>query len=426
MSMISRRKFLTALGAAGGAAMIGGAAWGIDASTQRSAPRTQASTSGPLVLITLYGGNDGLNTVIPYTDPAYKAARPNLGYDPSVVLSMADGLGLNPKLTGLHGLWGQGKLAVVRGVGYPNPNLSHFESMDIWQTANPVDGAGTGWLGRWLDATGTDPMRALSVGTTLPLALRGQSQSASAVTATSITVPGGPQFEKPFILMQAPGPDRTGLAAQIAGSGNDLIKVKGQLDALRTHTSPTTGPPTTASTPGSSSGAGRARPAAQGTLSASDVTAPLGIVASLINAGSPARVYQVSLGSFDTHADEKANQEKLLANLDQGITSFLDAVAANPAGRNAVLMTYSEFGRRPIENASGGTDHGTAAPLFVAGHNVKGGFYGEEPSLTRLDANGNLVFNVDFRSVYATVLEKVIGFDSKDVLGGTFPTLGFV
>jgi uncharacterized protein (DUF1501 family) len=148
------------------------------------------------------------------------------------------------------------------------------------------------------------------------------------------------------------------------------------------------------------------------------------IVAALINAGAPTSVYQVSLASFDTHSDEKADHERLLAELDGAVSRFLQAVSGSPAGRRAVVMTYSEFGRRPAENASGGTDHGAAAPLFLAGQPVKGGrFYGDEPSLTSLDANGNLKYNIDFRSVYATVLERVIGVDAAPVLGGQFATL---
>ncbi|MBV9661843.1 MAG: DUF1501 domain-containing protein [Acidimicrobiales bacterium] len=396
MTRLSRRRFLLGAGAAAAAG------FGLDRYLESgggSAAHAGSSHGGPLVLVTLYGGNDGLNTVVPYADSAYRAGRPTLGYSPGQVLDLSDGLGLNPMLKGLHGLWTQGRLAIVRGVGYPNPNLSHFASMDIWQTANPGDGSGSGWLGRWLDAARDDPMRAISIGATLPLALRGEKVSASAVTATAVTIPGGPSFQSAFRALWAGGADRVGLAEDVATSGQDLLDLE----------------------------VGLGRLAVSGQTQGTDLAGQLAIVAALINAGASTQLYQVSLTGFDNHATEKATHERLLSELDSAIANFFQAVSAHPAGRQVMLMTYSEFGRRPAENASGGTDHGTAAPLFVVGQGVHGGrFYGEEPSLTDLDANGNLKYNIDFRSVYATVLERVLGADSTPVLGGRFPTLGFV
>ena len=418
---LSRRGFLIGAAAAGGAALAGGLVLGrsLDAmtGTSRSPQPTRASTgspgtgAGPLVVVTLYGGNDGLNTVVPYADGAYHAARPTLGYAPGQVLDLADGLGLNPQLKGFQSLWKAKQLAIVRGVGYPNPNLSHFASMDIWQTANPVDGSGAGWLGRWLDVTGADPMRAISVGATLPPLLRGEKASATAVTAAQINLPGAPAFQSAFAALQAPGSDRPGLAGLVAAAGTDLLDVQAELDHLQPRVTPVQ--PATGSGSGSTKGPALAD--------------QLDIVAALINAGAPTRLYHVSLASFDTHSGEKANHERLLVELDSAVSRFLAAISASPAGRQAVLMTYSEFGRRPAENASGGTDHGAAAPLFVAGHPVKGGqFYGDEPSLTALDPNGNLKYNVDFRSVYATVLERIVGTDPAPILGGQFSPIPFV
>ena len=403
--LFTRRRFLVGAGAAG-AALVGGAIlehWTQAAPTSPVSPQALfGQKSGPLVLVTLYGGNDGLNTLIPYGDPAYLKARPNLGYRSDQVLPLADGLGLNPQLKGLASLWHSGKLAVVRGVGYPNPVLSHFESMDIWQSANPIDGTGAGWLGKWLDLGDGDPIRAISVGTTLPPVLRGNKYAATAVTSTELTLPGDQNFQNAYSALQATGSDRVGLAAAIATSGADLLAAKAKLDRLSTA-------------------------APKGTVSSTDLSAQMAVVASLIRAGAPTQVYQVSLSSFDTHAAEKPNQEKLLSEFDTAITSFFQTLSDHPAGKGAVVMTYSEFGRRPTENASQGTDHGTAAPMFIMGQGVKGGqFYGEEPSLTSLDPNGNLVHSVDFRSVYATVLEGVLGADSSQVLGGQFPTIAFL
>jgi uncharacterized protein (DUF1501 family) len=391
----TRRRFLAAAGATTGAAAV---ALTLGDLAPWSHATAATGPAGPLVLVTLYGGNDGLNTVVPYSDPAYHSARPNLGYAPNQVLELGHGLGLNPKLTGLHGLWKSGSLAIVLGVGYPEPNLSHFASMDIWQTAS-LSGLGPGWLGQWLDATGDDPLRAISVGNTLPPALRGAKASATAVTAPSIDLPGGPALASAYAALAAPDPSRSGMAADAAAAAADLLSARARLDALS--------------------------PAA--TPAGTDLASQLGVVSALILAGAPTRVYQVSLSTFDTHADEKATHETLLGDLDGALTGFLSKVTASPAGRGTVVMTYSEFGRRPAENASGGTDHGAAAPLFIAGHPVKGGrFYGEQPSLTQLDPNGNLVFNVDFRSVYSTMLERVVGVEATPFVGGRFPVLDVI
>ncbi|MDQ6838585.1 MAG: DUF1501 domain-containing protein [Actinomycetota bacterium] len=422
----SRRRLLVGAGALGAAGVVAATVatrpW--EAVTgSGSSTSGLAAGQGRLVLVTLYGGNDGLNTVVPYADSAYHGGRPNLGYQPHEVLALGDGLGLNPKLSGLKSLWDAKQLAVVLGVGYPNPSLSHFQSMDIWQTANP-EGSGTGWLGRWLDGTGTDPMRAISVGSTLPTALRGERSAATAITADTITVPGRPTFASAYTQLAA-GPDRQGLAALVGHSSSDLLSVKGHLDRLhatatsppRSSTNPLTSLPTAAAP-----GAGhRAGPKA-----VTSFADQLDVVASLVKAGAPTRVYQVSLSSFDTHAEEKAGQERLLAELDAGVTGFFRSLHGSPGAFDVVLMTYSEFGRRVAENASGGTDHGTASPLFVAGPAVHGGrFYGEQPSLTNLD-DGDLRYNVDFRSVYATMLDRVIGVDPKPFLGASFPTLAVV
>jgi uncharacterized protein (DUF1501 family) len=397
----TRRRFLLGAGAAGAA--VGAGVLLDRLAIPGSAPAT-SEEGGPLVLVTLYGGNDGLNTVVPYDDPAYHAARPTLGYTAGEVLDLGEGLGLNPKLAGLHSLWQSGRLAIVRGVGYPQPNLSHFASMDIWQTANPPDGSGAGWVGRWLDLGDDDPMRAISVGATLPPLMRGERRSATAVTAARIKLAGTAALQEAYSALQAPAADRQGLAAAVAASGSDLLAAAADLDRLSTSTGDQSAP-----------------------AGATDLRSQMALVADLINAGSPTRVYEVSLSSFDDHADEKPDHERLLLELDSAVTGFLKSLSGHPTGRQAVVMTYSEFGRRPAENASGGTDHGSAAPLFVAGLGVKGGrFYGEEPSLTSLDDDGNPLHNVDFRSVYATVLDRVLGADPDEVLGGRFPPLDFI
>ena len=439
------------------------------------------------MLVTLYGGNDGLNTVIPYTDPHYPAARPTLGYPPEQVLPLADGLGLHPNLKGLKGLWDARRLAVVLGVGYPNPVLSHFRSMDIWQTASPTTSVSVGWLGRWLDGTGTDPMRALSIGPTLPTALVGTDQTGTAISTGGMRIAGGAKVASSLSALWAPGTDRQGLSARVASSGADLLSVQHTLADLlagspstapgSVTTPPPAGPTSTPSGAGAATSAGPAgsgsataggspsvpggpgatggaatggaatggggAPATRGTPTAT--TAPgstaagataapaaggladgLQLVARLIKAGAPTHVYQVSLGGFDNHATEKATHARLMTELDDAVTGFFASLDGDPHGDAVTLLTYSEFGRRVSENGSEGTDHGTAAPLFVAGPSVKGGrFYGAPPSLTDLD-DGNLKFTTDFRSVYASVLGPVLGVDPKLALGSDFANLGFL
>jgi uncharacterized protein (DUF1501 family) len=382
------------------------------------------------VLVTLYGGNDGLNTIIPSADPRYLALRPTLGYHPDQVIPLAEGMALHANLKGLKTLWDTKQLAIVRGVGYPDPVLSHFRSMDIWQTASPARPITTGWLGRWLD-TGTDPMRALSVGPALPLLLRGEKETGTAIATTGVTIPGGPRMVPVIAALDAPGPDRAGLAAKVATSGANLLLVQHTLAGLL---GGGPGGGGTGGAAGGSGGTGGTGGAGGGTGGAGAgggqaggaLAAQLDLVARLIKAGSPTRVYQVSLGGFDSHAQEKQMHANLMAELDGAITGFLAALKDDPLGAGVVLLTYSEFSRRPAENASLGTDHGTAAPLLVAGPGVKGGqFYGEEPSLTALD-QGNLKYTTDFRSVYATLLERVLGVDPKVALESNYPTLKFV
>ncbi len=406
---LTRRRVLAGAGVVAGAGILGATldqrGW---LSSTANGTRGHSSSGGIAVLVTLYGGNDGLNTVVPASDPAYRAARPDLGYQPGEVLPLADGLGLNPKMPLMKKRWEDRQLAVIRGVGYPSPSLSHFQSMDIWQTAQP-DGAGSGWIGRWLDATGSDPMRAISLGASLPPAMRGERQAATAITSGTITLPGRSPLVAGFAACAQPGSDRSALEASVAGSAAELLQVRSSLASL-------TGQAAPASTSG--------RLAAAGTATFGD---QLAVVADLINAGAPTQVYQVSLSSFDTHANEKSAHEGLLANLDGALDSFLTAVARGPRAAEVVVFTVSEFGRRVAQNASGGTDHGTASSLLVAGHGVRGGrLYGDQPSLTSLDANGNLRWTVDFRSVYATILASTLGVEPASVLGASFPVLGFL
>lgn len=360
--------------------------------------RPLADNAGILVIVTLYGGNDGTNTLIPYADNAYHDARPELAYAAEDVLHLDAQLGLNPAMRGLAQLWDRRQLAIVRGVSYPKPDHSHFRSMDIWQTASPAAPVSTGWIGRWLDATGDDPLRAVNIGTVLPLLAVGEKHTAAALSTT--TVPAAQQHSADIFgdTMQALGAD-------------DPNDSPAMLAVSRSYRS------------------ARATEAVFAPIKATEgdnaLASRLSMVASAIRARVPTRVYMVHLGGFDTHADERETQQRLLGTFDEAVSGFLQKMAGDRYGRNVVVLAYSEFGRRVAANASQGTDHGTAGPVFVAGVPVKGGFYGEEPSLTDLD-EGDLKPTTDFRDIYHELLVRTVGTDPTPSVGTRRTSLGFL
>jgi uncharacterized protein (DUF1501 family) len=402
MPDLSRRKFLLASAGLSAAGLLSGACAVSWPDLMREAKqRPLADGSGVLVIVTLYGGNDGINTVIPYADNAYHDARPELAYAPGDVLNLDGQLGLNPALKGLAQQWQTQKLAIVRGVSYPQPDHSHFRSMDIWQTASPAEPVSTGWIGRWLDATGNDPLRAVNVGSVLPPLAVGEKCTAAALTPS----------EKPESTVKfAATMDALG-----ADDPNDTPAMAAVCDAYRaTRTTDTTfGPIKPSGEKGERSG------------QHNSLAGQLNMVAAAIKAAVPTRVYAVQLGGFDTHADEKATQQRHLQTLDEAVTPFLQEMAGDRYGKNVVLLAYSEFGRRVKANASQGTDHGTAGPVFVAGAPVKGGFYGDEPSLTDLD-NGDLKPTTDFRDIYYELLSHTLQTDPTPSVGTGRRSLGFL
>ncbi len=359
-----------------------------------------------LVVLTMYGGNDGLNTLVPYADPAYARARPHLAYAGEEVLDLGDGLGLSPALTGLKSLWDQRKVAIVRGVGYPNPNRSHFESMDIWQSASPDRPVSTGWVGRWLDTIPSaerDPLQALGIGSVLPPMLVGATRSAAAL---ELGLPRlRPEVSSRVKALGAPDPRDTSAAALVAASYADTVRVDTELLA----------PLKDLGSEGDL--LGDARGTKDGRTDAGSVGAAFDLVARCIAAGAPTRVYAISLNGFDTHAGEKASHELLLGSVDEAITAFRAALSGQDRERDVVVLAYSEFGRRLTANASEGTDHGTASSLFLIGDAVSGGFHGEQPSLTDL-SDGDLKATTDFRSVLGAVCEKVLRVDPEQIVPG--------
>lgn len=398
MPEMNRRNFLIAsVGAIG----VTGAAVGLPMLLDRAQQEPLAANKGVLVIVTLYGGNDGINTVIPYADNAYHDARPELAFTPNEVLDLDGHLGLNPALSGLNTIWHDKELAIVRGVGYPKQDRSHFRSMDIWQTASPSEPVRTGWIGRWLDATGDDPLRAINIGPVLPPMAVGEKHLAAGLSANIPLIPDEMSTTLTG-LSQADAHDTPAMA-----SVRSTYQTNKTIDRTLSQFTGKTPPPDSQADLGK------------------QLADDLELVAKCIRARVPSQVYLVQLGGFDHHADERGDHQHLLKSLDNALTPFLRQMKSNTYGHNVVVMVYSEFGRRVHANASHGTDHGSSAPVFIAGPGVKGGFYGDEPSLTDL-VDGDLKTTTDFRDVYHELLTKTIGTDPAPVVGSDRRDIGFL
>ncbi|BCB84176.1 DUF1501 domain-containing protein [Phytohabitans suffuscus] len=404
MDALTRRRFLLASGVTGAGALAAGSlGLGFYELLKKSNGAPTAHHDPKLVLVTLYGGNDGLNTVVPYADPAYHSARPELAYAPEEALHLDDALGLNPALPGLKRLWDEKRLAIVLGVGYPKPDRSHFRSMDIWQSASPTGPVNTGWIGRWLDGTKAPVETAVSFEPVLPPLLVGRTRVGACVSYRGLTVPSWINAETVAALGHGEQGEPA-MQARAAAAYADLISMERVVrEAGNVSHAPDAGDAPEAP--------------ATGTGGDSALAAQLALVTRCVEAGVPTRVYSVSLGGFDTHASERVGQEYLFRQLDAAMTDFVTRMARTEAGRRVVVVVYSEFGRRVRANASDGTDHGTAGPVLVLGAGVTGGFYGEQPSLTDLD-DGDLKATVDFREVFGTVLDSVLQADPAQYIDG--------
>jgi len=381
---MNRRDFLGSAGAATVCAVI---------------PRTllaasPASYSNLLILIELKGGNDGLNMVVPYAASEYYALRPRLAIARDQVLQLDAATGLHPSLQPLMALWDDRELAVVQGVGYPEPNLSHFRSIEIWDTASAsTEYLADGWLARAFARTPTPSTFAadgVAVGGAALGPLAGAGTRAIALSNTE-------QFLRQAHLATASGQPRPGALNHILRVESDIVQA-----SLGLHPDNTlqTGFPTTPF-------GNAARTAMQVVSSSAGVAA-----------------IKLSLNGFDTHSGQPATQARLLKDLADGLAALRSALVETGRWQSTLLMTYAEFGRRPRENQSTGTDHGTSSAHFVLGGRVRGGLYGKPPALDRLDGNGNLPYNVDFRQLYATVLQRWWGIDSAAVLKGRYEPLG--
>ena len=341
-----------------------------------------------LVLVTLYGGNDGLNTVVPFTDSTYQSVRANIALSGSQVLPFSDTLGFNASMPSISALYAKNSVAIVQGTSYPDPSLSHFASMAIWQSASLSADVSSGWIGRWLDRQPHNPFDAIGVGSTIPPSMIGQRTVASMVDVQGIQLPYGTIASLLPPLGVASTSDAP-LEASAATSILDFYATSKVLAPL-IPTSPI----------------------------GSNIGQDLSLVAAMINANVPTRVWEVNLSSFDTHAGEQLDQNALLSQVDAAIGTFMTSIAAGSRANDVTLMVYSEFGRRVMSNGGDGTDHGTANPVLLIGNSVKGGLYGEQPSLTALDENGNLRWTTDFRSVYGGLLHDVLATPMGDIIPG--------
>jgi uncharacterized protein (DUF1501 family) len=362
-----------------------------------------------LVLVQLAGGNDGLNTLVPFEDADYYRLRPTLGIAKDKVLRLSGTLGLHPSCTALHRLGQDGKLAIVQNVGYPNPNRSHFRSTEIWETASGSNEfLATGWVGRFLDnacagqPAGHDPV-GVHISNGVP-----QSFLSAQDHPTFGLLPGAGnrrENEENRRLLESmvspPGAAENDNAAFLKHTLMDALVTEKKVQRVL----------------------GSYQPSA--TYPGNPFAASLRNVAALIASGLPTRVYFVSLTGFDTHSNQANQQANLLTTLSDGLAAFQQDLEHHRLDGQVTTMTFSEFGRRPSENESRGTDHGTAAPLFVMGSRVKGGLHGTAPALN-LAHNQDLAYTTDFRQVYATMLDRWLACPSETVLGGKFAPLPIV
>lgn len=400
MDTISRRRFLkltTSAVAVGAAANF----ITLDQIAQAAISRPLEAGTPILVVVTLYGGNDGLNTVIPFKDPIYFSSRPEISYKPETMLPLDAELALNPSMTGMKSLWDQKKVAIIRGVGYPKPDHSHFSSMAKWQSASPERHINSGWLGRWLDSQPEDPMLAISLGSVLPPMLAGVKIAGSALPLGGLVIPKG-SLATQCIKLSKPARTDSKLMAAAATSMRNLFSVSTSVQPILKAPAPVAVDLPTVN--GGNAGGD------------SNLSQQLDVVAKLISAGSPTKVWSVSLGGFDTHANEANAQAELLGVVSNSLTRFMSQLKSTTRSNDVTVVVYSEFGRRVKGNASQGTDHGTAGPMFVIGEKVNGGFYGDQPSLSKL-VDGDLAVTTDFRDVYATILESVLKSPAEQVLG---------
>jgi uncharacterized protein (DUF1501 family) len=418
INKISRRDFVRAglVFGAGAAGLAAGYAAVPDVFTRAvyAAKKDGRSNDRVLVMVQLAGGNDGLQTVIPLQDTTYRDLRPRLSKAADDALAIDPKLGLNKQLSGIKSLWDKGKVAIVQGVGYPDPSQSHFDSIRVWETGDPSRRQVDGWLGRTIsqnyDSAG-HPLVGCACGATgIPGALRDLQATLTVINgAQSFKFMGGDEMERAAGALYTGTPGIYGALFDTA-----VATARDTVAQLRTS-------------------AAKYVPKAKyndnvrlAISSKNQLAAALQLASELIVTGTGAKILHVTLGGFDTHYTQEARHDSLLAYLDSAISAFYEDLGAYGMADRVMVATWSEFGRRPKENASTGTDHGTSAPVFLIGDTVKGGLYGEGPRLDQLDRGGNPKYTVDFRSVYQEILESHLAVDPREVLDQSFEKLSLV
>ncbi|NND75486.1 MAG: DUF1501 domain-containing protein [Ilumatobacter sp.] len=403
---LDRRRFLQLVGMGIGAGMVAGPGTSLLDSVLAGGGNTSwaAGPIGPedgiLVIIGMHGGNDGLNTVVPITDGTYYDHHGALAIPAAETLPIDATTGLNPALTALKDFWDRDQLAIVEGIGYPNPDLSHFNSMAKWMSGKPTGIPTSGWVGRWLDGHlggSSDLFAAAEIGTTLPLHMLGRSARATAVPASRPSFGAGTRESdlREYETIRSMNDDALGFwPREVSQAFVD------QLDVAKT-----------------------IGPHIPDELPETDIAASLDVAARLINANLGFRVLSAAWGDFDSHAGQPDMHPLRMAELNEALLRFFDVLNAQWASR-VTVMTYSEFGRTSHGNDGAGTDHGTSAPHFVFGEQVRGGRYGQRPAIAGLRRWDRMGHHVDFRDYYGSIIDGWLGGDSTEVLGRTTEDLG--
>ncbi|GAA4973112.1 DUF1501 domain-containing protein [Algibacter aquimarinus] len=358
-----------------------------------------------LVIIQLSGGNDGLNTVVPFRNDLYYKERPTIGLAQNDIIKLNDEVGLNASLAPLKRLYDKGYVSIINNVGYPNPIRSHFRSMDIWQTASDSNQySQSGWIGRYLDTYGKDPHSAIEIDDSLSLAMKGERMNAIATKDPKImyNLSKGPYLKNINKHLKDKHLSEHNLGYLYKSMIAAESSAKYIYETSKTVTSKKEYPK-------------------------NKFGKQMKTTAQLINSHVQTKVYYTSLGGFDTHVNQKATQKRLLNMYAESVEAFVEDLKANNTFKDTLILTFSEFGRRVKQNASVGTDHGTANNVFIIGENLKSqGLYNNMASLSDLDDNGDLKFEIDFRTIYATVLDKWLEVDDKKVLNKSFSQLNFI
>ncbi|KEZ94283.1 DUF1501 domain-containing protein [Nonlabens ulvanivorans] len=396
---MQRRDFLKRSALASSAIMI--------PSFMRAFENAPASISGfkKLVVIQLSGGNDGLNTIVPYRNDIYYSSRPQIAIPENKILKATDDLGFNKHLAPLKELYDKGYLSIINNVGYPNPNRSHFRSTDIWHSASDATQyLESGWLGRYIEKVGTQSHLGIEVDENLSMILKGENRNGIATQNAALF---RRNMEQPFFSEVLHQKTDTHLSEHNLGYlYKTMLAAKSSARYLHEKT--------------------RVYESKQ-EYPNNPFAKQLKTTAQFINSGVETQVYYVSMGGFDTHVNQQNSQGKLLATYSNAMSSFIKDLEKNDTFKDTLVMTFSEFGRRVAQNASNGTDHGTANQVYIMGGNLKkAGFYNPAANLSQLDDNGDMKFEIDFRTVYATILDRWMDVDDATVLNKEFSKLDFV